>query len=251
MSSRAHKYKNKNMIPIIIVWIVLAIMAAMLWQYDPNNAILAMSVLVVLIIVVLLGWGESFSEIAEDIMETVGPQVDKESEKTKPKAKSKAKPKKKKASKPAKKADKHEEKHVPEVVQPKVELSQLPIETIEGIGETYGSMLRDAGIDSVQDLLGTRPERVAEICDVGSEVAGKWVAMGRFAWIDGISEEDAEAIVFATGITTLDDLAAADPEAILRKVKSALSSEEFRVPAGYTFDLKQVRGWVAAAKDLI
>ena len=247
MSSRTQKYKNKNMIPIVIVWIVLAIMAALLWQYDPNNAILAMSVLVVLFIVVLLGWGESLGEIVEDIMETVGPQVDEEPDKTKPKAK----PKKKKASKPARKPDKHGEKHVPEVVQPKVELSQLPIETIEGIGETYGSMLRDEGIDSVQDLLGTRPERVAEICGVGSEIASKWVAMGRFAWIDGISEEDAEAIVYATGIITLDDLAAADPEVLLRKVKSALSSEEFRVPAGYKFDLKKVRGWVAAAKDLI
>jgi nucleotidyltransferase/DNA polymerase involved in DNA repair len=136
-------------------------------------------------------------------------------------------------------------------VQPKVELSQLPIETIEGIGETYGSMLRDEGIDSVQDLLGTRPEKVAEICGVSFEIAGKWVAMGRFAWIDGISEEDAEAIVYATGIITLDDLAAADPEALLRKVKSALASDEFRVPACYTFDLKKVRSWVAAAKDLI
>jgi len=247
MSSKTQKFKNKNMIPIIIVWIVLAILAALLWQYDPNNAILAMSVLVVLIIVVLLGWGESLNEIVEDIMETVGPQVDEEPDEKKPKAK----PKKKKASKPAKRPDKHEEKHVPEVVQPKVELSQLPIETIEGIGETYGAMLRDEGIDSVQDLLGTRPERVAEICGVGSEIAGKWVAMGRFAWIDGISEEDAEAIVYATGIITLDDLAAADPEALLRKVKSALASEEFRVPAGYKFDLKKVRGWVDAAKDLI
>ncbi len=112
-------------------------------------------------------------------------------------------------------------------------------------------MLRDEGIDSVQDLLGTRPEKVAEICGVSFEIAGKWVAMGRFAWIDGISEEDAEAIVYATGIITLDDLAAADPEALLRKVKSALASDEFRVPAGYTFDLKKVRSWVAAAKDLI
>jgi predicted flap endonuclease-1-like 5' DNA nuclease len=199
MSSRAQKYKNRKMIPVVIVWIVLVIMAAMLWHYDPNDAILAASVLVVLIIVVLLGWGESVSEIVENIMESVGPQVDEEPDKAEPKAK----PMKKKASKPARKPDKHEEKYVPEVVEPKVELSELPIETIEGIGETYGSMLRDAGIDSVQDLLGTRPERVAEICGVGFEVAGKWITMGCFAWIDGISEEDAEDIVFTTGITTV------------------------------------------------
>ena len=93
MSSKAQKFKNKNMIPIVIVWIVLAILAALLWQYDPNNAILAMSVLVVLIIVVLLGWGENLSEIVEDIMETVGPQVDEEADKKKPKVKAKKKPK--------------------------------------------------------------------------------------------------------------------------------------------------------------
>ena len=49
----------------------------------------------------------------------------------------------------------------------------------------------------------------------------------------------------------LDNLAAADPETLLRKVKSALASEEFRVPAGYTFNLKKIRDWIAAAKDLI
>jgi len=88
-----------------------------------------------------------------------------------------AEPRKPKRKKPAVKqkvgprlrskvTDEDREVHTPEVVEPKVQLSELPIETIEGIGEVYGGDLRAAGIDSVQDLMGTTASRVAEIADV-------------------------------------------------------------------------------------
>jgi hypothetical protein len=38
--------------------------------------------------------------------------------------------------------------------------------------------------------------------------------MSRFAWLDEVSEEDAEAIVFATGITDLKTLGKASAEDI-------------------------------------
>jgi hypothetical protein len=40
-------------------------------------------------------------------------------------------------------------------------------------------------------------------------------------------------------------------ETLLRKMKSALASKEFRVSASYTFDLKKACNWVAASKELI
>jgi hypothetical protein len=75
--------------------------------------------------------------------------------------------------------------------------------------------------------------------------------MGRFAWIEGISEEDAEAIVFATGITTLEELANADPDEILSKIEIGLKDGTVRVPAGYKFTIKKVRRWIDEVKGVL
>jgi hypothetical protein len=147
--------------------------------------------------------------------------------------------------------DKHLEEYVPEVEAPAARLTKLPIETIEGIGEVYGKELRNAGYETVADLIAADPERVAEVTDVNLEQAERWIAMSRFAWLDSVSEEDAEAIVFATGMTTLEDLAAADASATLEKIQKALESEDVRVPAGYTFDIDRVKRWIEEAKGLI
>ncbi|MFW9963799.1 MAG: helix-hairpin-helix domain-containing protein, partial [Candidatus Sifarchaeia archaeon] len=98
-------------------------------------------------------------------------------------------------------ADKHVEEYVPAVEAPAAKLSKLPIETIEGIGKVYGKELRSAGIVSVADLMVADAGNIAKVCDVNIEQAKRWIAMSRFAWLDEVSEEDAEAIVFATGIT--------------------------------------------------
>ncbi|MHA2423264.1 MAG: DUF4332 domain-containing protein [Candidatus Thorarchaeota archaeon] len=143
--------------------------------------------------------------------------------------------------------EKHVEEYVPEVVEPTVAISELPIETIEGIGEIYGKLLRDAGIDTVADLSSANATRVAEVCDVGEEQAERWIAMSHFAWLNEISEEDAEAIVFATGITTLKDLAKADASDVLGKVEKGIKIGKVRVPEGYEVNLEKVKSWIKAA----
>ena len=166
------------------------------------------------------------------------PELEPAEEEAKPKPKPKPKP-----------DEKHAERHTPEVVQPKVSLSELPIETIEGIGEIYGKMLRSKGIDSVDDLINGDPVRIAEITDVGLSVAKRWIAMSRFAWLDGISEEDAEAIVFATGIKTVKALSRANPAELLEKIKEAVASGDVRIPAGYEFTLEMAERWVESAEN--
>lgn len=156
----------------------------------------------------------------------------------------KAKPEPKAKAKP----DEHAEEHVPRVVIPAAKLEDLPIESIEGIGTVYGRELRSAGIHTVEDLIGTPATKIAKICDVGPEMAKRWIAMGRFAWLDTVSEEDAEAIVFATGITDVKSLARADPTELLEKIKNAVKSGDVRVPAGYRFSLDRVQSWIAEAK---
>jgi hypothetical protein len=143
------------------------------------------------------------------------------------------------------------EKYVPEVEEPKAALRELPIETIEGIGATFGNELRAAGIETVEDLLGSDPETVANICDVSVEVAERWIAMGRFTWLDTVSEEDAEAIVEVSEIKTLEDLAKADAVELLERIKAAVAAGDVRIPSGYEFTLEKVEEWINEAKGLV
>ncbi|MBY8998672.1 MAG: DUF4332 domain-containing protein [Candidatus Thorarchaeota archaeon] len=164
-----------------------------------------------------------------------------------PEAKPKPKPKVRDVPEPE---EEHAEEYVPEVETPAAELSKLPIETIEGIGEVYGKELKAAGIATVADLMVADADKVAEVCDVNKEQAERWIAMSRFAWLDEVSEEDAEAIVFATGITDLKTLGSASAEDVYKKIKAALDEGDVRVPAGYKFSVDQIQTWIDAAKRL-
>jgi len=165
---------------------------------------------------------------------------------TKPKAVSKDEPKPEVA-----KPEKHAETHVPAAEKPAAPLVDLPIESIEGIGPVYGKKLRNAGIPTVEELLAADPQNVADICDVNVEQAERWVAMGRFSWLDSVSEEDAEAIVFATGMEDLQSLSEANAEDLYKKIERALAEGDVRVPAGYKFSAKQIQKWIDEAKSLV
>lgn len=142
------------------------------------------------------------------------------------------------------------EEYVPEVEVPEAKLVDLPIETIEGIGKTYGEKLRAAGISTVEDLLATGTIQVSNICSVSQEVAAKWQAMSRFCWLEGISEEDSEAIV-AVGITQYEELANSDPTELLSRVTNAVADGTVDVPEGYEFTYAMVEEWIASVKKFI
>jgi len=100
-------------------------------------------------------------------------------------------------------------------------------------------------------MLAADPEKVATICDVGTEQAERWIAMSRFSWLDTVSEEDAEAIVFATGMEDLKSLAEASADSLHKKIEAALAEGDVRVPAGYTFSVEQIQKWIDEAKSLV
>ena len=160
-------------------------------------------------------------------------------------------PKEEKTPKPVEPKDEHAELHVPAVEKPAAPLSDLPIETIEGIGSVYGKELRDAGIPTVAEMIVADAEEVAKICDVNVEQAERWIAMSRFSWLDTVSEEDAEAIVFATGMDDLKSLSEASAEGLYQKITDALAEGDVRVPAGYKFSVEQIQKWIDEAKSLV
>ncbi|MGY5877140.1 MAG: DUF4332 domain-containing protein [Candidatus Thorarchaeota archaeon] len=157
----------------------------------------------------------------------------------------------KKEPAPKKEESSEVEEYVPEVEEPGANLKDLPIETIEGIGEIFGEKLRKTGIDSVQDLVDSTPDKVAEICDVEVARARRWMTMGRFTRLDSVSEEDAEALVVAAGITELKSLANADAKDLLSKIQMAVDSGDVQVPAGYEFTLDMVEKWIRETRELL
>jgi predicted flap endonuclease-1-like 5' DNA nuclease len=228
---------DKRAIVAIILAIPLVIIAIVFVRpIDYNMSLIVFgAALALFLFACLLDTADEFHEVPE----VAAPPLAAVEQHAKKKTKSKA---------PPKQIDDHAEVHIPEVVKPGVEPNKLPVETIEGIGLVYGKLLRKAGFPTVADMVVVDAEKVAKICDVSITQAERWIAMSRFAWLDEISEEDVEAIVFATGITDLEILAGAHAEEIHKKIKAALESGGVRVPAGYTFTLEKIKSWIASAK---
>lgn len=150
---------------------------------------------------------------------------------------------------PTDSAGNERETYVPAVEEPRAELEVLPIETIEGIGPKYGEMLRKKGIDTVAKLVTAKAEDIEKICGVGTAVANRWIAMSEFCWLDSVSEEDAEAIVYGGGILDLHELAEADPQELLDEVINSVELGHVLIPQGYEFTLEMVQKWIAEAKE--
>ena len=100
-------------------------------------------------------------------------------------------------------------------------------------------------------MLAADPDNVASVCDVSVEQAERWIAMARFSWLDTVSEEDAEAIVFATGMDDLKSLSEAKADVLYKKINDALAEGDVRVPAGYKFSVEQIQKWIDEAKSLM
>lgn len=140
------------------------------------------------------------------------------------------------------------EEFVPKVLLPQPGMKQLPIETIEGIGKAYGDKLREGSIEWVEDLALTTPDNVMKLTGVNQSTAQKWIAMSRLTWLDDVSNEDAECIVLGAHITSIEELAVADPDDLYNKVSTAEKFGRVQVPQGYTISKDKVRKWIMSAQ---
>jgi predicted flap endonuclease-1-like 5' DNA nuclease len=97
------------------------------------------------------------------------------------------------------------------------------VETIEGIGPTYGGRLRDVGISRISDLLqagSTRNERSALANKIGvtPTTVLKWVSRADFFRIRGVGKQYSDLIV-ASGIHNVDELSRSNPKNLFAKLK--------------------------------
>jgi predicted flap endonuclease-1-like 5' DNA nuclease len=125
------------------------------------------------------------------------------------------------------------------------------IETIEGIGPTYGSKLRNSGVKVVGDLLregSTRFGRriLARKVDVAPGTMLKWVHRADFFRIRGIGTQYSELLESA-GVNTVRDLSWRDPKTLHIKLRQVNRKKNLvkRIPP-----VKTVRRWIESAKNL-
>ncbi len=125
------------------------------------------------------------------------------------------------------------------------------IETIEGIGEVYGSRLRELGITTVEALLeqGATPkgrQTLAEQLGVTPQRVLEWVNRADLMRISGIGEEYGD-LLEAAGVDTVVELAQRNPDNLYEKLVQVNLEKHLvrRLPSR-----EQVRDWVEQAKQL-
>ena len=107
---------------------------------------------------------------------------------------------------------------------------KVPIETIEGIGPTYGAKLKEIGILVVADLLASGASRrgreeLVEKTGISAALILKWVNMADLMRISGIGEEFSE-LLEAAGVDTVKELRNRVPENLYQAMLNANSQRQ-------------------------
>ncbi len=125
------------------------------------------------------------------------------------------------------------------------------LEHIEGIGSHYAGILKQHGIDSLNELLShcAQPKErqaLAEKTEISPKLILKWANQADLARINGIGEEYGE-LLERSGVDTVPELAQRNPGHLLQAMQQ--HNEKIkrvrRLPS-----LADVEDWVKQAKDL-
>lgn len=126
------------------------------------------------------------------------------------------------------------------------------VETIEGIGPKYGSMLRFYDIKDLADLLiagstGKRRRELAKKVGTSSKRIFSWVNKADFSRIKGVGSQYA-GLLDATGVNTVMDLTLRNPNKLYEKVREINIERNLvkRIPPYNLID-----SWIQSAKSLI
>jgi len=131
-------------------------------------------------------------------------------------------------------------------------MANYKIEDVEGIGPVYSEKLRQAGINSVDQILkiGCNPagrKELAETTGIDVSLILTWVNMADLFRIKGIGSEYAE-LLEKSGVDTVKELRNRNPEKLLAKMTEVNSAGQQLVRA--LPSLSMVQSWVTHAKEL-
>ena len=139
-------------------------------------------------------------------------------------------------------------------VQIWIDMGNIPVKEIEGIGIKLGDSLSKMEVTNVGELSLASASQVASALRIGESRAQAFVdmagLMSRLA-ILGFKDQVVELLVKGANIRTLEQLANADPKELFRVCKEAITSGKVRVPREFTFTATDVKGWVTNAANYL
>jgi predicted flap endonuclease-1-like 5' DNA nuclease len=125
------------------------------------------------------------------------------------------------------------------------------ISDIEGIGESYAAKLKEAGVDTVEELLEAGAsakgrEVLEEKTGIAHKLILKWVNHADLFRIKGVAGQFAE-LLEASGVDTVPELAQRNATNLAAKMAEVNAEKNLanRVPSE-----SEVEKWVAEAKEL-
>ena len=128
---------------------------------------------------------------------------------------------------------------------------KLDVETIEGVGPMYGGLLRNAGINTIGDLLRIGDtvrgqQRIANEIGVTSATVVRWVRRGDLLRVKGVGRKYS-ALLESAGVNTVADLSRKDPNYLCQWLEAFNRERNLvrRTPPPKTIEL-----WVRNARSL-
>ncbi|MEE8402626.1 MAG: DUF4332 domain-containing protein [Candidatus Hydrothermarchaeaceae archaeon] len=130
-------------------------------------------------------------------------------------------------------------------------LAPFRVMEVEGIGRKYTPKLEKAGINTIGELSASSASEIAKAAGVSERVAKDWKAMASLhndayslTGVKGIGKDEAELLVKAGNIRSVEDLKKADASKLYKTLEKALATKKVRVPMGFSLDEKTVSEWV-------
>lgn len=126
--------------------------------------------------------------------------------------------------------------------------SELPVEEVEGIGDTYAERLEAEGIHTLGDMEAAGPRRVTEITDAPRATVDKWFAATELMRVKDVGKQFAELMVRA-GVTSIAELAEQDPDDLLARLQEYQESVDVTIQGAH-LGRDRVQGWVRNARKM-
>lgn len=128
------------------------------------------------------------------------------------------------------------------------------VRDIEGIGARYEESLSKSGIGSVAELSLASASQVASALRVNQIRAQGFIdmagLMSRLA-VAGLRDEVVELLARGANISSVEQLAAAEADALFRACRDAVAARKVRVPREFGFTVDDVKEWIRTAKSFL
>jgi hypothetical protein len=135
-----------------------------------------------------------------------------------------------------------------------VDLGNIPVKEIDGIGTRISENLSKIGISSIGELSLANATQVAAALRVSESRAQGFLdmagLMSRLA-ILGFKDEVVELLVKGANIRSIEELANIDSKVLYSVCREAVASGKVQVPRGYIFTSDDVKSWIKAALNYL